>query len=142
MRQSSTRFTVPLRPPSLCFQMPKSEYEIPRVSPYRLAAHLTSAFIIYSGLVWTALTVAMPNVPKPESAVMAAARTSGRRIAIPLALLIGCTALSGAFVAGNDAVSAQLTSNHLSSCRAPMSQCLLVSTAMRSGYIRGLQNSL
>lgn len=26
----------------------------PRVSPYRLAAHLTSAFGIYSGLLWTA----------------------------------------------------------------------------------------
>lgn len=123
-----------LCPPYLCFQMPKSEYEIPRVSPYRLAAHLTSAFIIYSGLVWTALSVAMPTVPTPESALMAAARTSGRRIVVPLALLIGCTALSGAFVAGNDAVSARLPPSDVS-----MSPC---STAMRSGYIRGSQNPL
>ncbi len=37
---------------------PAKEWERPRVSPYRLAAHLVSAFSIYSVLVWTALDLA------------------------------------------------------------------------------------
>ena len=32
-------------------------YDIPRVSPYRLATHLTSAFAIYSLIMWTGFTV-------------------------------------------------------------------------------------
>lgn len=39
------------------------EYTEPRVSPSCLAAHLTSAFVIYSGLIWTALSVVMPEPP-------------------------------------------------------------------------------
>ncbi|KAK4852175.1 hypothetical protein QYF36_021653 [Acer negundo] len=42
---------------------PPSEYAQPRVSPYRLAAHLTSAFVIYSGLFWTGLSAVMPEPP-------------------------------------------------------------------------------
>ncbi|KAI9185497.1 hypothetical protein LWI28_007920 [Acer negundo] len=42
---------------------PASEYAQPRVSPYRLAAYLTSAFVIYSGLFWTGLSVVMPEPP-------------------------------------------------------------------------------
>lgn len=41
----------PLPPP----QEPDSEYATPRVSPYRLAAHLVSAFAIYATLTWTTL---------------------------------------------------------------------------------------
>ncbi|CAI9764614.1 unnamed protein product [Fraxinus pennsylvanica] len=41
----------------------ESEFAEPKVSPYRLAAHLTSAFAIYSGLFWTALSVVMPEPP-------------------------------------------------------------------------------
>jgi len=37
--------------------------DVPRVSPYRLAAHLTSAFAIYATLVWTTLSVAFPHPP-------------------------------------------------------------------------------
>ena len=88
----------------LRFQEPKSEYDVPRVSPYRLAAHLTSAFVIYSGLLWTALTVASPN-PPTLSALASQAGAALRGRIHPLAALIGVTALSGAFVAGLDAVS-------------------------------------
>lgn len=35
---------------------PKDEWSIPRVSPYRLATHLASAFLIYAILLYTTLT--------------------------------------------------------------------------------------
>ena len=66
------------------------------MSAYRLAAHLTSAFVIYSGLLWTTLNMFFPT----SSAVMAgpAAATGAaalRKVAHPLAALIGITAVSG-----------------------------------------------
>lgn len=81
---------------------PESEYSEPRVSPYRLAAHLTSAFVIYCGLLWTALSVVMPE-PPAESLVWVHSAAKVKRLAIPVSLLVGVTAVSGAFVAGNDA---------------------------------------
>jgi cytochrome c oxidase assembly protein subunit 15 len=81
-------------------QEPETEYAQPRVSPYRLAAHLTSAFVIYSGLLWTALSVMLPY-PQLSSG---RAPMIVRNIALPVAALVGITAVSGAFVAGNDAV--------------------------------------
>ncbi|MBA0573800.1 hypothetical protein Golob_001057 [Gossypium lobatum] len=81
---------------------PASEYVEPRVSPYRLAAHLTSAFVIYSGLFWTALSVVMPE-PPAESLAWVQGAAKLKRLAIPVSLIVGITALSGAFVAGNDA---------------------------------------
>ncbi|XWS51675.1 hypothetical protein CRYUN_Cryun11dG0003700 [Craigia yunnanensis] len=81
---------------------PASEYIQPRVSPYRLAAHLTSAFVIYSGLFWTALSVVMPE-PPAESLAWAHGAAKIKRLAIPVSLIVGITAVSGAFVAGNDA---------------------------------------
>lgn len=80
---------------------PETEYIQPRVSPYRLAAHLTSAFAIYSGLFWTALSVVTPHSTASGEAARAAMRV--RRLAVPVAALVGITAVSGAFVAGNDA---------------------------------------
>ncbi|KHG12480.1 Cytochrome c oxidase assembly COX15 -like protein [Gossypium arboreum] len=81
---------------------PASEYVEPRVSPYRLAAHLTSAFVIYSGLFWTALSVVMPE-PPAESLAWVQGAAKLKRLAIPVSLIVGITAVSGAFVAGNDA---------------------------------------
>ncbi|XP_050204200.1 cytochrome c oxidase assembly protein COX15 [Mercurialis annua] len=81
---------------------PNSEYAQPRVSPYRLAAHLTSAFAIYSGLFWTALSVVMPEPPAESLAWVRGAATV-KRLALPVSLIVGITAISGAFVAGNDA---------------------------------------
>jgi cytochrome c oxidase assembly protein subunit 15 len=77
---------------------------VPRVSPYRLAAHLTSAFAIYATLVWTTLSLASPAAAlaaAPPAVASAAAALRAR--ALPLAALVGVTAVSGAFVAGNDA---------------------------------------
>lgn len=83
-------------------QEPESKYVEPRVSPYRLATHLTSAFIIYCGLLWTGLSVAMPEPPTGSVAwVQGAAKV--RRIALPVSAIVALTAISGAFVAGNDA---------------------------------------
>ncbi|XP_052113984.1 cytochrome c oxidase assembly protein COX15 [Arachis duranensis] len=81
---------------------PPSEYVQPRVSPYRLAAHLTSAFAIYCGLFWTALSVVMPE-PPAESLAWVRGAAKVKRLALPISLLVGLTAISGAFVAGNDA---------------------------------------
>lgn len=81
---------------------PASEYAQPRVSPYRLAAHLTSAFAIYSGLFWTGLNVVMPE-PPAESVAWVRGAAKVKRLALPVSLLVAITAVSGAFVAGNDA---------------------------------------
>lgn len=81
---------------------PESEYSEPRVSPYRLAAHLTSAFVIYCGLLWTALSVVMPE-PPAESLAWVNGAAKLKRLALPVSLIVGVTAVSGAFVAGNDA---------------------------------------
>ncbi|KAG2666933.1 hypothetical protein I3760_15G088700 [Carya illinoinensis] len=81
---------------------PASEYVQPRVSPYRLAAHLTSAFAIYCGLFWTGLSVVMPE-PPAESVSWVRGAAKVKRIALPVSLLVAITAVSGAFVAGNDA---------------------------------------
>ncbi|KAK2639045.1 hypothetical protein Ddye_026840 [Dipteronia dyeriana] len=81
---------------------PPSEYAQPRVSPYRLAAHLTSAFVIYSGLFWTGLSVVMPE-PPAESVTWVRGAARVKKLAIPVSFIVGITAISGAFVAGNDA---------------------------------------
>ncbi len=66
--------------------------DIPRVSPYRLGAHLGLALAIYAAMFWLALRLLRPQVP----AVPAGAR-SGLR---PMLLLVAVTIMSGAFVAG------------------------------------------
>eukprot|EP01023_Acetabularia_acetabulum_P057999 TRINITY_DN6788_c0_g1_i7.p1 TRINITY_DN6788_c0_g1~~TRINITY_DN6788_c0_g1_i7.p1 ORF type:complete len:303 (+),score=59.79 TRINITY_DN6788_c0_g1_i7:1-909(+) len=71
-------------------------FEEPKVSPYRLAAHLLSAFTIYSCLTWTTLSVFKPQPP----AALNTASTMLRQRLIPLSVLVGVTAVSGAFVAG------------------------------------------
>ncbi|KAK9806783.1 hypothetical protein WJX72_002648 [[Myrmecia] bisecta] len=85
-------------------EAPPSEWDVPRVSPYRLAAHLTSAVVIYSMLMWTALTLAFPVPSAAMSSETAAAGAAVlRRWAHPVTGIIALTALSGAFVAGMDA---------------------------------------
>ncbi|KAH9312617.1 hypothetical protein KI387_027652, partial [Taxus chinensis] len=83
-------------------QEPESEYAEPRVSPYRLATHLTSAFVIYCGLLWMALSVAMPE-PPTDCATWVKGATKVRHLALPVSAVVALTAISGAFVAGNDA---------------------------------------
>ena len=68
----------------------------PRVSPYRLCAHLTMAVGLYSGLLWTGWSLFRPTVlpvPNPRFRLISFATTT----------LVGTTLMSGAFVAGNDA---------------------------------------
>ena len=76
------------------------------MSPYRLATHLSTAFAIYAGILWTALSVSFPAAPLAAPSVSPAsllAALAARRRAHPLAGLIALTAASGAFVAGLDA---------------------------------------
>ena len=62
----------------------------PRVSQYRLAAHLALALAIYAAMLWIALDLLYPR-----------ARESGpRRFALALAALVFLQAISGSFVAG------------------------------------------
>lgn len=64
------------------------------MSTYRMAGHLLTAFTIFSALVWTTLSVAIPCPPTvaagPEAAH--AARLLGRW-AHPLTAIIGITAM-------------------------------------------------
>lgn len=77
-------------------QEPTSEWDTPRVSPYRLAAHLTSAFVIYSGLFWTSLNLFYPLSATAKAPTLAASGAAAlRKAAHPLAALIGITAVSG-----------------------------------------------
>ena len=71
---------------------------VPRVSPYRLSAHLGLALFLYVGCLWNGLTLVLPQVRIPETSRWLIKRTTH-----PLMLLIFTTAMSGAFVAGNDA---------------------------------------
>ena len=74
---------------------------IPRVSPYRLATHLTCAFTIYSILLYTGLGVLQPRAAA-AGASLASLAPLLTRVRL-LAALVGVTAISGAFVAGMQA---------------------------------------
>eukprot|EP00051_Salpingoeca_urceolata_P016799 m.225534 g.225534 ORF g.225534 m.225534 type:complete len:331 (-) comp18783_c1_seq31:128-1120(-) len=73
---------------------------VPRVSHYRLAAHLGSALLLYSGFLWTGLTHLLPS---PTSTSGAASLGRFRLASRGMVALVFFTALSGAFVAGMDA---------------------------------------
>ena len=70
--------------------------DIPRVSPYRLTAHLALAVIIYAYIFWTALGLLHPRESLPPPARL-------RRFGAAVAALIFLMMLSGGFVAGNKA---------------------------------------
>lgn len=85
--------------------------DVPRVSQYRLAAHLGLALVIYSGFLYSALDHLLPAV-KPHvdyftSKKITSDVTKGfmkfKRVVYTTKGLIFLTALSGAFVAGLDA---------------------------------------
>ncbi len=83
----------------------------PRVSQYRLTAHLGTAFICYSAMLWNGLSVLRAHklLANPEGAntVLAQLRSPKlkifRRSVGALAVLVFCTAMSGGLVAGLDA---------------------------------------
>jgi heme a synthase len=68
----------------------------PRVSPFRLSAHLGLAFAIVGAMLWTAMTLRMPQ----RAALDAPAQRTARRIAFLLAALVFVMVLSGGLVAG------------------------------------------
>lgn len=70
--------------------------DIPRVSPYRLTAHLAFAVVIYAYIFWTALGLLYPPGAR------AAPRGLGR-FGVAVTALIFLMILSGGFVAGNKA---------------------------------------
>ncbi|KAI3635043.1 hypothetical protein MIR68_006609 [Amoeboaphelidium protococcarum] len=77
----------------------------PRVSQYRLAAHLGSAFVIYSASLVTALSVLRSRNPVQLHKLVTSA-TDYKRMRVATGVTTGMvflTALSGAFVAGLDA---------------------------------------
>ncbi|XP_059422839.1 cytochrome c oxidase assembly protein COX15 homolog [Carassius carassius] len=74
-------------------------YDIPRVSQYRLAAHLGSALLLYCSSLWMGLTLMLPANKIPDSRNF----LQLRRFAKVTGGLVFLTALSGAFVAGLDA---------------------------------------
>jgi cytochrome c oxidase assembly protein subunit 15 len=67
----------------------------PRVSQYRLTAHLGIALLIYAAMLWTAL-----ELLKPVRGVTDGPRRRLGRCALALAALIFLMSLSGGFVAG------------------------------------------
>ncbi len=67
----------------------------PRVSQYRLAAHLGMAFLIFAAMFWTALGMLAPTVAVPDLP-----RQRLRLYAFALSVLIFVMVLSGGFVAG------------------------------------------
>ena len=75
------------------------KYSDPRVSHYRLAAHLGTAFLFYSMLFYTGLSHSLT----PQLVALTPQVMTLRKLAHSSKGLIFLTALSGAFVAGIDA---------------------------------------
>ncbi|CAG5054631.1 unnamed protein product [Parnassius apollo] len=76
--------------------------DVPRVSQYRLAAHLSLAFILYSGLVAGALRILRP-LPVAATLQKIKALKGVTALAHTVKAMAFLTAVSGAFVAGLDA---------------------------------------
>lgn len=72
----------------------------PRVSQYRLTAHLGLAFIIFAALFWVALGILSPNANTAAANQNTDALKGLRRFAYGLSWLIFIMVLSGGFVAG------------------------------------------
>jgi cytochrome c oxidase assembly protein subunit 15 len=70
--------------------------DIPRVSPYRLTAHLALAVIIYGYILWTALRLLHPRGSTMHSAGL-------QRFGVFVTAVIFLMILSGGFVAGSKA---------------------------------------
>ncbi|XP_014054570.1 heme A synthase COX15 [Salmo salar] len=74
-------------------------YDVPRVSQYRLSAHLGSALLLYCASLWTGLTLMV----EPHKLANTKRLNQLRGFAKGTVGLVFLTALSGAFVAGLDA---------------------------------------
>jgi cytochrome c oxidase assembly protein subunit 15 len=71
--------------------------DVPRVSPFRLTAHLGLAFLLYAAMLWTAL-----DVLAPPGRAATDSKSPPRRFALVLGAIF-VAALSGAMVAGTRA---------------------------------------
>ena len=83
---------------------PRAFPTTPRVSPYRLTAHLSMAFATYGVLMWTGMNL-LTGPPRVKSgafnlSVANSALKALRSRSKGGAALLGLTVLSGAFVAG------------------------------------------
>merc|ERR1719391_1098153 len=76
--------------------------DVPRVSQYRLAAHLSSAVVLYSVLFWGAKGILKPAIQFDPSKITPQLLRF-RKLAIGSKALAFITLVSGAFVAGLDA---------------------------------------
>ncbi|KAJ2709652.1 Cytochrome c oxidase assembly protein cox15 [Coemansia spiralis] len=85
---------------------------VPRVSQYRLTAHLSLAYLLYAGLSlygWSVLRTArlaqgrVPNADTLRAQLLRPETAAFRRRIAAATLLVGTTCLSGAMVAGLDA---------------------------------------
>jgi heme a synthase len=76
------------------FMVASGLVDIPRVSPYRLAAHLSLALIIYAAMLWIAL-----GLLRPRGVATATPAPLARGLGW-LVGLVAVTIVSGAFVAG------------------------------------------
>ena len=70
----------------------------PRVSQFRLTAHLGLAFLIFAAMFWAALSLLLPRRAELKDADTA--YVSARRWAVAIACLVFLQALSGGMVAG------------------------------------------
>ncbi|KAL8948933.1 MAG: hypothetical protein Q9222_004920 [Ikaeria aurantiellina] len=83
----------------------------PRVSQYRLTAHLGMAFVCYTAMLWNGLSILREHklLADPQASLKLFERLKSpelrifRRSVGALALLVFCTAMSGGLVAGLDA---------------------------------------
>ncbi|KAI4243008.1 MAG: hypothetical protein L6R40_003699 [Gallowayella cf. fulva] len=83
----------------------------PRVSQYRLTAHLGTAFVCYTAMLWNGLSILREHklLADPQAAMKLFERLKSpelrifRRSVGALAVLVFCTAMSGGLVAGLDA---------------------------------------
>jgi cytochrome c oxidase assembly protein subunit 15 len=74
------------------FMVKSGLVDIPRVSPYRLGAHLGLALLIYAAMFWLAL-----GLLRPVRDAVTARLSGGLR---PVLVVLAVTIMSGAFVAG------------------------------------------
>ncbi len=83
----------------------------PRVSQYRLVAHLGTAFLCYSAMLWNGLSILRTHklLDNPQKAAATLQRLSNPRLRVfrssvgALTVLVFITAMSGGLVAGLDA---------------------------------------
>lgn len=68
----------------------------PRVSQFRLTAHLSLAFAIFGAMLWIAMSLSWPT----RARLPAPAQRSARRWAIGIVLLVFAMVVTGGFVAG------------------------------------------